>query len=286
MTDFILLSGMPRAGSELLINFLAQNPDVFPGKPSGLLPMMINARNLWDELTEHKAIPVEVSDARKIQVLRAMVDSYWQVEQPYIIDGNRGWIAHLELIENVLQRKVKVLVPVRDLREILASCEMLWRRNAAIVQIPQEMGNYKDMQHYVKRCEIWMKDDQFVGMAYNRIADVIQRGYLDRLFFVHYERLTSDPIGTVASIYNFLDIPYYGEHDPKNVVKVTIEDDRVHGFRGLHDIRPEIGQVSPKRHVIAEAANTYIGPYVWDTESIARHQKMEHNLARVDGRRS
>jgi len=129
-----------------------------------------------------------------------------------------------------------------------------------------------------------MDKSQFVGIAYDRIADVIGRGYMDRLHFVQFERLTADPIGTLAGIYEFLDIPYF-EHDPQNVVKVTVEDDRVHGFRGLHEIRSEIVPVPPKRHIIGDAAIKYKGPYVWDVQPtngqvVKRRNTKEHNPAK------
>jgi hypothetical protein len=42
----------------------------------------------------------------------------------------RGWLGVIEALEFSLGRKVKILVPVRDMAQIVASMEKLWRKNA------------------------------------------------------------------------------------------------------------------------------------------------------------
>ena len=93
------------------------------------------------------------------------------------------------------------------------------------------------------RAGIFMKADQPVGIAYNRIRDAMHRGFKDRMAFIEFDLLTSRPKDMMNAVYEFLEEPYYQGHDFKNVEQTTSENDDIHGIPGLHVIRPEIKPV-------------------------------------------
>jgi len=95
------------------------------------------------------------------------------------------------------------------------------------------------------RAESWMRPDQPVGLAYNRIVDALHRGFGDRMFFADFDDLTRAPEQTMRRIYAFLGEEYF-KHDFDHVEQVTWEDDSVHGFKGLHNIRPKVAPVGPQ----------------------------------------
>ena len=258
---FYFLGGLPRAGSTLLCNVLAQNPRFHATHTSGCMDVMFGVRNQWNNLIEHKAHPDEEAQQR---VLRAILEAYYEpVEKPVIIDKCRGWVSLLEMAEWAIGEKAKVIVPVRDLRDVLASFEKLWRGQAKKDQMDQEGENYFLMQTVEGRCEHWTTANQPVGLAYNRIRDALTRGFQDRMHFVHYEKLCRTPEKTMRSLYDFLGENYYS-HDFENVEQVTWEDDTVHAFGDLHTIRPKI-QPQEKQYpkILKEAANRYARESFW-----------------------
>lgn len=258
---FHFLGGLPRAGSTLLCNILAQNPRLHTTQTSGCMDVMFGVRNNWDQLIEHRARPMPRA---KTRVLRAILHSYYaDVERPVVIDKCRGWVSLIEMIESVLGRPAKVLVPVRDLRDVLASFERLWRARAADGQIAGERENYFQFQTIEGRLAFWMRDDQPVGLAHNRIRDALNRGLGDRLHFVPFGRLTQDPASTLRDIYAFLgEEPY--DHDFARVEQVTAEDDGVFGFGELHTIQPAVEPVPPRwPAVLGQAAARYDGLSFW-----------------------
>lgn len=264
MKTLYCLSGMPRSGSRLLANILAQNPRFHIGCPSGLIEVIFLIRNKWNEWATHRSMPEEMSNEKLTSVLRSIISGYYQrAEENVVIDVDRGWLAYVEMAEALLDHPVKVIVTVRDLRDILASFEILWRNMAAKGQLAQEREHYAQMQSVGGRCQVWMRDDQPVGLAYNRVHDALIRGHASKMYFVQYERLTEDPEGMVAGIYEFLGEEYW-QHDFQNVEQVIVEDDRVHGIAGLHDIRPVVEIQPPKRSVLGSVADAYKGPYPWD----------------------
>lgn len=263
MKTFHFISGMPRSGSQLLCNVLAQNPRFHASGTSGILDIMFGVRNSWDNLIEFQANPNE--EAKK-RVLRGILENYYaDVEQPIIFDKSRGWTAYLEMAEMILERPAKVLAPVRDMRDILSSFEKLWRKGAATRQIAQERENYFKWQTIEGRCEVWASSDQPVGLAYNRIKDAISRGFQDRMHFVRYEELTQSPARTMMLLYNFLEEDYF-EHDFDKIEQVIFEKDEVYGLgTELHTIRPKVEPQAPQWPSILgeEVARKYQGTELW-----------------------
>jgi sulfotransferase len=251
------ISGLPRSGSTLLANLLAQNPRYHVTGTSGIVDVMLVVRNTWDQLAEFKAMRPEDSEAAKRRVLRGMLMSYHPVKHDTVFDKARSWLAHLEMVEAVLGREVRVLVPVRDIRDVLASFEKMWRAVHATRQTQHESKQYPAFQSAPGRCAVWASAENPVGIAYNRVCDAFTRGLFDRLHLVRYEALTAEPAATMRSIYDFLDDDFF-QHDFDNVEPVIQEDDFAYGFPGLHAIRRKVQpQPSQWEELLGEAAAPY-----------------------------
>lgn len=256
------ISGLPRSGSTLLSNILAQNPRFLATSTSGILDIMFGVRNSWDNLIEFQASP---NDEAKKRVLKGILDNYYSdTDKPVVFDKSRGWNAYIEMAEHALGEKVKILVPVRDIRDVVASFEKLWRKTSQYAQVPVERERYFEFQTVQGRVKIWLEGNQPIGLAYNRIKDAIDRGFRDRMHFVKFEELTSNPTKCLSDIYEFLGEEQF-KHDFDNVVQVTKEDDSVHGFKGLHDIRSKVEPMKPQwPTVLGKGFRDYGSSNFWD----------------------
>ncbi len=235
---FYFISGLPRSGSTLLCNILNQNPRFHATATSGVLQMIINTRNTWNNIQEFKAVRNEPA---KLRVLKSMLQSFYSdVEKPVIFDKCRGWPGQFELLESLVENDVKILITVRDIRDILASFEKLYRKETKKGhQISQEKAFPVEFQTVEGRCEVFMKANQPVGSAYNTIKDALRRGFGKKMHFVFFEELTTNPKKVIDDIYKFLgEEPF--EHDFKNIEQTTKEDDLFHGFTDLHTIKNTI----------------------------------------------
>lgn len=256
--SYYFISGMPRAGSTLLANILAQNPRFHATATSGIMDIMYNVRNVWNELIEFKANPDSVAELR---VLRGILDSFFSnVSKPVIFDKSRGWLSEIEMAEAVLGHKVKILVPVRDIRDVLASFEKLHRKNAPYVKHPNAAVNYFKFQTVEGRTQMNMDSSQPTGLAYNRIIDALNRGFADRLLFVDFDDLTHNPEQTFKQIYTFLGEEYF-EHNFENVEQVTFENDAIHGIKDLHKIRTKVAPVASDWIKIIGPQFEYLGKF-------------------------
>lgn len=240
MKTIHLVSGLPRSGSTLLQNILAQNPRFHATPTSGCVDTFMGIRNNWNLLPEHKASPCH---QKLLNVLRATLDAYFlDVPQPVVFDKGRSWLAYIEFVESILKTTVKVLVPVRPVPDILSSMEKLYRKTSHWWQPPGEAQNYFQFQTVRDRCKFWMRDDQLVGLALNRVEDACIRGLRDRLHFVSFDELTSNPQQTMAEIYEYLGETLF-THDFDHVKQVTQEDDSIYGFIDLHWVRSKVAPV-------------------------------------------
>lgn len=239
MKNFYFISGLPRSGSTLLCNILAQNNNIFVSKStSGCHDILFNVRNQWDKLIEHQAEGVDYNQLKR--VLQNILNSYHSTNKNIIIDKGRGWLSIIEMMEFILGYVPKIIVPVRNINEILASFEKLWRNSTGQSQWFFEQNDYFKAQTIEGRCDIWSSAAQPVGLAYNRVKDAINRGYKNRLLFVEFDELTSQPYQTLQKVYNYLEIPFF-EHNFNNIEQYTKEDDEgVHRIPGLHSIRPQV----------------------------------------------
>lgn len=233
------VSGLPRSGSTLMMNLLAQNPEVHATPTSACIEGLFLIRNNWNEWTEHKADKAAADSKNLKRVLNAYLQAYHDTDKPVVIDKGRGWLSILELVEFVSGSKAKVIVCVRDIAEILASFEVLYRKNSHLNNVP---GSYFPSQTIEGRCNHWTLDSSIVGLSYNRLKDAIGRGLGDRLHIVEFEDLTNNPKETMDKIWRFLDMEPI-THDFNNVEQVTFEDDSIHHALGLHDIRKSVKPV-------------------------------------------
>ena len=254
------IAGLPRSGSTLLCNVLAQNPRFHTTSTSGIIGIVRMVHEQWGGIF---GVNDEVSQATQRRALAAILHCYHDdptVLKPVVFDKSRGWLGNLNLAEAALGRKVKVLVCVRDLRDVLASFEKLWRKNAATWAQPHEEQYYLDYQTVEGRCDVLMRPDQVVGGAYQRLKMALMRGMRDRMFLVEFDKLTAHPRATMEEIYQFLEEPWF-DHDFDHVEQVTTEDDFMHGIPGLHIIRQKIQPMEPQwPKVLGDAAAKY-APY-------------------------
>ena len=268
MTDKTIhfIAGLPRSGSTLLCNILNQNPRFHATSTSGILEIVLAIRNQWENVTALSASP---NKEGKNLVLKGILPNYYEtIERPVVFDKSRGWGAYIELAEYILGREIKMLVPVRSIVDILASFEKLYREQTHSFQFPQEKSHFYEWQSLSGRADIWMRNDQPVGIAYNRIRDSIDRGFGNRMLLVEFEQLTQYPNTTMESVYQFLEEEPF-KHDFNNVEQVTQENDDIHGIPGLHLIRPKVEPVQvDARSIIGDTAfDKYDNAQFWRGEN-------------------
>lgn len=250
------IAGLPRSGSTLLCNLLWQNPKVFTTASSGTIDIIRSIRDICDKNQFFKAMPVDTRNKMKINIIKgALYNSFSITERSLCFDKNRGWPTLFELLSNIFENKkeIKAIICVRDLREILASFEKLYRKTSTISSTPQEQSRPLECRTALGRAKIVMDHKEPLGYSINVVQDALTRGWRNQMHFVDYNTLCYSPKTTLDGIYHFLEEEPFEQHDPLEVQQVTKEDDSIYGFVGLHDIKSKIEPQEPQWPVIFDS---------------------------------
>lgn len=233
------VSGLPRACSTLLCNLLAQNPRVHATPTSALHEIGYIARQVF-QTEEAKAFGGERMEQMYYDYVRGGCSHAFDTltTRPVVVDKCRSWIGHLDQLFKVFP-DAKVLVPVRDIRGILTSFEKIHQKHPSPFH-GVEQKNPAAFTTTEKRAQAFLSSPP-VGIAIEHLTDAARR-FKSRLFFVHAEKLTTEPAATMKAIWHYLEEEPFSGHDFDNVVQYTQENEV--GFPyGDHTIRPKISPI-------------------------------------------
>jgi sulfotransferase len=236
MKKIFFNSSLPRAGSTLISNLIAQNPDFYCTPTSGLADLILNAKNTYAHSQAILAQDKIVMENAFLGFCRAGMQGFFNniTTKEFILDKSREWSIHYNLL-NMLNENPKIVCMVRDVRSVYSSMEKNFRKNPHrenhIQNAPQLVGTTLD-----KRINIWA-DGIPVGVSMDRLKDCIQQGIAKKMLFIRYEDLMVNPEIEMKRLYEYLGLPYYEAHDFENVSQLTHENDLVHGIYGDHTLR-------------------------------------------------
>ena len=263
MDKIFFQSSLPRSGSSLLQNIMGQNPDFYVTPTSGVLELVYAARANYTNSPEFKAQDSQLMKKAFLNFCRGGVESYFNsiTDKKYIIDKSRGWGIHYNFLDSFYPEP-KIICMIRDLRDIFASMEKNFRKNShkdsGIVNHAALLGTTTE-----KRIDIWA-GGQPVGLAIERLSQIIREGINKKILFVKFEDLTKDPETQINRIYDYLRVPRF-KHDFENIQQITVEDDEVYGIWGDHKIRQKVEEVKSVANEIlgTPACNWIKNNYAW-----------------------
>lgn len=245
MEQIFYQSSLPRSGSTLLQNILAQNPDVYATPTSGVLELIFAARANYTNSPEFKAQDVELMKNGYQSFCKEGMNAFYNAitDKKYVIDKSRGWGIHYDFLKFIRNEEPKIICMVRDLRDIFASMENNFRKH------PEKQSEILDWSQgkgttVPKRIDIWAQSPP-VGLAIERLSEMFRTGVSEKVLFVKFEDLCLYPDTEMMRIYRYLDIPHF-KHDFDNIQQVTKEDDEIYGAFGDHVIRTKLEPVSSK----------------------------------------
>jgi sulfotransferase len=257
MRKYNIVSGLPRSGSTLLCAILNQNPKFHASETSALPGILAGVRRGWEEIIENVAAPKMTV---KINVLRAIAEAYYEHLNPskeVVFDKSRAWMSEYHLAEMVFGKEAKYLLCTRDVPEILASFEKIYRKSKGY-WLSSDSKNFPKPTNYLEgRCDLLMSEDGPVGSALRSMHEL--KRYTNNVAIVDFNQLTFKPEETMNEIYQFLGMDYYS-HDFDNVNRVTEENDLVHGYPELHKIRSKVSPVlSEAKTILGNLYSKYNG---------------------------
>jgi len=265
---YYFMSGLPRSGSTLLSSLLNQNPRFYSGPSSPVVPTILALENSLSQDELYLAYP-KPEQARRL-IASVLQIYYSDVERPVIFDKNRSWVDRMNYIEGYFDIQPKILYPVRNIDEILASFISMHRRNpytgeGKISFMDEILIKSNQPLNDDSRCQMLAGPMGILGQSYNGLKTVFEQGKQNSIHLIEYDDLINQPKETMEKIYDFLEEKYF-EHDYQNIENIHREKDKeVYGLADMHKVRKSLNKVSedPKKLLSENILNLCKGVEFW-----------------------
>lgn len=237
------MAGLPRSGSTMLSAILNQNPRFYSGPSSPVVSTMLTLEQSLSQDELFLAYPK--MDFGK-NLVTSVIDQYYaDTDKPVVFEKNRSWVNRMDYIQGYFGiEHPKIIYPVRDVAEILASFISMIKRNPHIVNDRLNFIDQSLVQQGIpltdeNRCRA-IAGPGILGQSFDGLKKALSEGYRTSIHFVEYKDLVSNPKETMRQIYKFLGESEYN-HDFKNLVNQHQEDDvKIYGFTDMHEVRKEL----------------------------------------------
>ena len=247
--NLICVSGLPRSGSTLLCQLLAQHPDVYStGHSSPLVAVLENIRSTFSSSDFSLAqldVDFDLAYGRIENVLKSVLAGWFaETKKEHVVDKNRGWLRMAEML-NDLHEDWRILVCIRDLTQIYGSIEKQHAKTRFL-----NFADGTDAHGSMARADKLFGKGGVVGGPLQFIADiqdVLDPAISERIQYVPFEYLTQNPSKAVEEMFEWLGLKPH-KINPKKLTTRPHESDSYYRFKYRHETRSSISV--PDRHII------------------------------------
>jgi sulfotransferase len=238
-----VICGLPRSGSTLLCNVLNQNPVLWASSTSLLPSLCATLVHVWSNSPELKVALNQNSEKTEEllkNILKTVCEKWHRGKEDKIIfDKSRAWAHNLLLLKSIYP-DAKIIVTVRDLREVFASVEKQHRRTGFL---DEASGLAK--KTIFGRADTLFSPDGLIGGPLAGIEDILNRKF--DVHWVKYEEFAQSPRNTLAKIYAYLDVVPW-EHDFDNVINVAEDPDWLYNGKFPHEGKGKVSKPENQWH--------------------------------------
>jgi sulfotransferase len=242
MPKLIPMCGLPRTGSTLFVNVLAQNPDITISPDSLLGPLLANIQNfMGDSINESQFKSDETYEMYRrfcVEGSYGWINSISNTQ--FHIDKCRSWGINLDLTFNLFP-DIKLIFTVRDLRGIISSLDKICRKTLLRTKdhFYDDDFDFNEVDLMINRVEKFF-EEEMISRPLLSLKELfeIKGEYLDKIKFIKYEDIINNTNMVIDEVYNFLEIPAY-QHDLNNI-KQGFYHDCIYLPYGHHKIKSKI----------------------------------------------
>ncbi len=245
---FVGVAGLPRAGSTLLCQLLGEHPEIHcEGHSSPLCNSLLATRRFISD-DQFFLSQLDVQFDTTYAHLRSAMGGflrgwYGDCDKPVVVDKNRAWLHCIELLLH-LDPEARLLISIRELGQIYGSVESQHQKTILMDFI----DHLADYDRFGRADQLFAKDKS-IGAPLSSIQAVqdLPQTVKERLFFVKFEDLVSQPKETMSRIYAWLEVAPHSI-DPNLLTVRPHESDSHYRHKYLHR---QQGSISPpNRHEI------------------------------------
>jgi len=261
-TRFVGVTGLPRAGSTLLCQLLAQHPGVHcEGQSSPLCNTLLGIRRMVSDDTfflSQLDTAFESSYAHLASAMRGFLRGwYHNCQQQVVVDKNRAWLHAVELLLH-LEPDARLIVCLRELGQVYGSIEAQHQRTILVDFI----DHLADFDRF-GRADMLFAKDKSIGaplISLHAVPD-LPKAAKERLYFLRFEDLMAQPTRCLSHVTAWLGLAPV-EIDTNNLTIGIRESDSHYHMKYPHVQSARI--VPPQPHIIPPRIQARIEEtYAW-----------------------
>lgn len=246
--NFIGVAGLPRAGSTLLCQMLAQHPEVHcEGHSSPLCNALLGIRRMVSD-DQFFLAQLDTSFEAGYSHLASAMQGFlrgWHhdCEKKVVVDKNRAWLHAIELLLQ-LAPEAKLIVCLRELGQIYGSIEAQHQKTI-LVDFSDHLADFDRFG----RADMLFAKDKAIGAPLISLSAVqdLPAAVQKRLYFVRFEDLMEQPAACMSHLYAWLDLSPF-QINPQQLTVGKQESDSHYRMKYLHRQFDQIKK--PARHEI------------------------------------
>ena len=245
MDQLVMLSGIPRSGSQVLSSLLNQHPQIYSSTTSPLVDALLVLEEAWPGMRAHQ---IDAPPDQFDNMLRGVVQgAYSHIPKPIVVDKNRLWARHTQLAARILKSRPKIICTVRDIPEVLASFVLLIERNShKVTYVDQDLKDMGLPINTKNRCRVlW---ERYIYHPYTSLRIGYNSAQADMLV-LDYHHIVDHSQTTMDKVCEFLGIESVSVNT--HSLQPMPENDQAHGgLEGLHEVRAQMKRTSPPAHEV------------------------------------
>lgn len=252
-------SGLPRAGSTVLMNLLQQNPRIFTTGTDALTHIINNTVIKSRFKEEFQAMSLEQADSALHGFIQMGVQGWYAglTDKPVVISKNRGWSSMSHLFP-----KSKFIVMLRQLGDVAESFDRVNAQSKALHTFDDGLGLLPAMTENEKFNYYFKSQNPLLGVLVYDLPKLVELYQKDntRVLFIKYEDMVQAPERTIDTVYRFLGEEKYLHNFDKIEQSEVFEHDMVYfRERTSHKTLPSMHDVKlPERALSKEFHNRVI----------------------------
>jgi sulfotransferase len=260
--NFVGVTGLPRSGSTLLCQMLAQHPEIdCEGHSSPLCNMLLGIRRMVSDdqfflaqLDQH----FDQSYANLGGAMRGFLQGWHRdTGKQVVVDKNRAWLHMIEMLLQIAP-EAKLIVCLRELGQIYGSIEARHQKTI-LVDFIDHLADYDRFG----RADMLFAKDKAIGaplISIHAVEDLPQQ-VRERLYFLRFEDLVERPVQCMSHIYSWLGLSPH-QIDPDKLAVGTHESDSHYRMKYPHKQSSSVAK--PQGHEIAPRIQAQIqNAYAW-----------------------
>jgi hypothetical protein len=265
--EFFFMAGLQRSGATLLSSILNQNPDIYCSPSSPLFPILADAQKSY-RLPQNKDFD---RSAGINSVLKNIANNFYSdYNQHNVIDKNHWWTTPIgvDSINNYITQDIKIICPVRDIVEVLASFNTIIEKNKDknkdnAIDLGALEFTHPDKDMSDRRADFLMMPNQDIATHLFGMGFAKQPEFRHMFHFIEYNDIVGNPEKVLNDLYDYLEIEKF-DHVFEGL-KTELPSESITGIYDLHKVNPKIEKrsIDPKNIFSEETLRKYSGLEFW-----------------------